>query len=64
MPEVRDRPAQNRVEWRGRLLPEGMTAECFEELTSLFADFESDRFEGQASDAAIRAFEVSHNLQR
>ena len=35
-----------------------MTPQCFEELESLFGDYEAGRFEGLATDAAIKAFEV------
>jgi hypothetical protein len=44
--------------WRGRNLPVGMTACCAEELARLFADFEAERVDGLAEDAALTAFEV------
>jgi hypothetical protein len=49
--------------YRGRRLPIGMTPECFRELEKLFSDFEGDRIKDfLASDAAMRAFEISHDL--
>ena len=47
-----------RLEYRGRLLPGGMTPKCFDELESLFAEYERGDFDGLSSDAAMRAFEV------
>lgn len=58
-----DRPAQKNDEYRGRILPDGMTPACFEELENLFVAFEREQFEGFASDAAIRAFVVAHSLR-
>ena len=54
----RDRDLGLRNHLGGRGLPAGLTEEGFVALTVLFSDFEWERFDGLAEDAAIRAFEV------
>ena len=63
IPEAREPDDTSCIEYRGRDLPEGMTTACFVALEKLFVEFDRDEFQGFASDAAIRAFVISHTLQ-
>ncbi len=43
-------------------MPSGMNPARFDALEDLFSAYERGEFEGLATDAAIRAFAISHNL--
>ena len=52
------------TEYRGVVLPPGMTPSCVDDLARVFSDFEWDRLErgdgelAHTADAAIAAFEI------
>jgi hypothetical protein len=58
MGEKVHRLAQEAREYRGLILPVGMTPRCLDEMAGLISDFEWERFDGLASDLAVKLFEV------